>query len=166
MRAIVLIGMPASGKTTIGKNLAKKYNLNFIDIDSEIEKNERKTITEIFAQNSEEYFRAIETKIIQTSINQNTIVSTGGGAFENPHTRDLLLKTCNVIYLEASPQTIYLRSKNNNDRPLLQGDIKQKIQELLKKREKNYKLAHIKISTDNKTVEQITDEIWQCVNLM
>ncbi len=165
MKPIVLTGMPASGKTSTAKILANFLNLEFIDIDSEIENSEGKTISEIFSSKGEEYFRDIEHKIIISKIKQNSVISIGGGAFENESTRHTLLSECIVIYLQTSVDVLFERAQNSSKRPLLIGDKKEKIINLLQKREKNYKLAHFTVMTDNKSVEQVAGEISKCVNL-
>ena len=165
MKPIILIGMAGAGKTTAGKFIAQRINMDFYDVDNLIEKSENKSINEIFKQNGEKYFRKIEAEIIQTLPESNCVISIGGGAFENPQTREYLLKNGIVIYLEANTQTIYERVKNQTHRPLLSDNPQEKITKLLNVREKNYKLAHFTVVTDNKTIEQIAVEILRCVNL-
>ena len=117
---IVLTGMPGAGKTTIGKLLAKQYNLQFTDIDMLIEDEEGLSVSDIFAQKGESYFRRLEAEIIFSSVlSKNSVISLGGGSFENSETRDFLLKNSTVIYLKTSPEIIYERIKNENFRPLL-----------------------------------------------
>lgn len=159
--SIVLVGMPGSGKTTVGKLLAEKIGAVFFDIDSLIEKSESMSITEIFKAKGETYFRKIEADMIKNIPSANTVVSLGGGAFENADSRDFLLSgNSTVIYLKASPQTIYNRIKNDMTRPLLAGNMSiETIQSMLNIREKNYKLAHYTVLTDNKSADEIVNEI-------
>ncbi len=166
MKAIVLTGMPGSGKTTVGMHLSKDLNIDFVDIDSAIEKSENRTISEIFANDGEKYFRVLESKIIKESFGDNKVISLGGGAFEDPITRSFLLKNSVVIYLKTSVQEIYKRVKNNSQRPLLNDDMSaEKINKILSVREKNYKLAHFTIMTDNIVVEDIVRDIIKCAGL-
>jgi len=165
MKPIILIGMPGAGKSTAGRLIAEKTGMNFYDTDNIIEKSENKSVNEIFEQNGEKYFRKIEAEIIQKLPKSDCVISIGGGAFETPQTRELLLKNSLVIYLEADPEIIYERIKNQTHRPLLLKNPQKKISELLKKREKNYKLAHLTVMTDNKTTEQVAKEILRCANL-
>ena len=165
MKTIILTGMPGSGKTSVGKLLAQVLNMEFIDSDFEIEKSENLTISQIFELKGEKYFRNIEHEIIkQIFKSQNQILSIGGGAFENPQTQEFLLNNANVIYLQASPEIIYQRTRSDNTRPLLKDNNSDKIKKLLQNREKNYKLARFTVLTDNKDVETIVREICKCVN--
>ncbi|MDE6139261.1 MAG: shikimate kinase [Candidatus Gastranaerophilales bacterium] len=166
MKTIVLTGMMGSGKTTIAELLSKKLNFKNIDIDSLIEKEEKMKISEIFTQKGENYFRQIEHEIILSSfLPDNTIISLGGGAFENSKTRKFLLENSTVIYLKTSPETIYERLKNNKTRPLLCDNMSvEKINEILKIRKQNYKSASITINTNDKTPERIVEEITGALN--
>lgn len=161
MKTIVLTGMMGAGKTTLAEVLAQKLNIKYIDIDTLIESNEGKKIADIFTQNGETYFRKIEKETIkQITTPTDLVISLGGGALENKDTRDLLLTNTTVIYLKTSPEIIFERIKNNTSRPLLCGNMSvEKIKEILEKREVNYQSATLTITTDNKTPEQIADEI-------
>lgn len=162
MKKITLIGMMGSGKTTLGKILSEKTNISAIDIDELIEQNENSTITDIFKNQGEEYFRKIEAETIKELINSNAqqILSLGGGAFENVKTRELLLNNSVVIYLETTPVEILNRIQKTNNRPLLKNNMTiEKINEIITKRKDNYNLAHHKILTDGKTPSKIAEEI-------
>ncbi len=161
MKTIVLIGMMGSGKTTIGKLLGEKLNLKSIDIDILIEQNEKRTISDIFQNNGEKYFRNLEKETIQSIFeDKNLVISLGGGAFEDEITQELLLKNSTIIYLKTSPQIILERIKNNTNRPLLKNQMTvEKIQSIISKRQKNYKLANITILTNNKNPDKIVEEI-------
>ena len=147
---IILVGMPASGKTTIGKLLAEKLNDYILfDIDSLIEKTNGMKISEIFAKYSEDYFRKLEydtIKLICTG--KNKIISTGGGSFENPDNRATLLKFGKVFYLKSDLDVLYYRLSEDSSRPLLQRENPKKVLEnMLKKREENYQRAHYTVDT-------------------
>ena len=161
MKTIVLIGMMGSGKTTIGKLLGEKLTLRSIDIDVIIEQNEKRTVSEIFQNEGEKYFRNIERKTIKKNFtNKDLIISLGGGAFEDQLTQELLLKNSTVIYLKTSPNVILERIKHNTNRPLLKNQMTvEKIQSIILQRQKNYELANITILTDNKNTDKIVDEI-------
>ncbi len=167
MKTIVLTGMMGSGKTTAAKLLAQKLNLESIDIDALIEQKEKLTISEIFKQKSEKYFRKLEQQtILAVTKPEKQVISLGGGAFEDPKTRKFLLKNTTVIFLEASAETIYERIKNNTSRPLLCDNItKEKISEILEKRKLNYNSAHLKIITDNKTPNTVIKEITGAIKI-
>ena len=163
MKSIILTGMMGAGKTTIAHILGKKLNIKSIDIDTLIEQNEGEKISEIFSNKGEEYFRKIEKETIRNIFipkPENLVISLGGGALENPETREFLLDNSTVIYLKTSPKIIYERIKNNTSRPLLCDNMSvEKITEILEKREANYQSATITITTDNKTPNQIAEEI-------
>lgn len=162
MKKITLIGMMGSGKTTLGKILSEKTNISAIDIDELIEQSENSTITDIFKNQGEEYFRKIEAETIKGLINSTNpqILSLGGGAFENVQTRELLLNNSVVIYLETTPAEILNRIQKTNNRPLLKNNMTiEKINEIIDKRKDNYNLAHHKILTDGKTPSKIAEEI-------
>ena len=117
---IILIGMPASGKTTVGLELSKVLtDYTFIDTDSFIEKTEGLKITEIFAKYSEDYFRKLEYDAIKMlCAGKDKIISIGGGAFENPDNRATLLKFGKVYYLKSDLDVLYYRISNDTSRPL------------------------------------------------
>ncbi len=155
---IILIGMPACGKTTIGALLASKLpNYVHIDIDSVVEKTAGMKISEIFAKYSEDYFRKLEYDTIKMVCNgSNRVISTGGGAFENPDNRVTLLNFGKVFYLKSSLDILYDRLKEDSTRPLLQNENPLKILEnMLKKREENYRKAHCIIDTNSLSEDEI-----------
>lgn len=120
---IYLTGLPGSGKTTLGKQLAKALNLNFLDLDEEIEKVENRTIPTIFETEGEDYFRKVEQQELhKTTTIKNTVISTGGGApcfFDNA---DFINSNGTSIFIDVSPKEIAKRvSKGPNNRPLLNG---------------------------------------------
>lgn len=161
MKTIVLTGMMGCGKSTVGKILADKLAAEHLEIDAIIETQENSKISEIFKIKGEAYFRQLEQKIIAENFKpENQIISLGGGAYENPQTREFLLKNSNVFYLKTSPQVIFDRIKNDTTRPLLCDNMTvENITNILIKREKNYQSATYTIDTDNKNLEQIVNEI-------
>lgn len=168
-RNIIFIGMMGCGKTTISLELSKVLpEYKYVDIDNEIEKSTQKKISEIFLRHGESFFRMLETeKIRQFCKNKtNQIISAGGGAFENQENRENMSDSGTVIYLKASAQEIYNRIKNETHRPLLRKDFSvEKINEIMQKREKNYKLADITIDTTGKTPQNIVEEILGVINV-
>ncbi len=133
MKNIVFIGMPGSGKTSISKMLARHLNRKWIDCDDEIENEEKMSISEIFAEKGESYFRLKETEIIsKASKLQDVIISTGGGAVLLEKNIDMLKSNGFIIYLHRSIENIVSVS-NFNTRPLLAGDVN-KIHEIYQKR--------------------------------
>ena len=165
---IILVGMPASGKTTIGKMLSEQLlEYTLIDTDAVIEKTEGMTISDIFKKHSEDYFRKLEHDTIQMICNSgdNKIISVGGGAFENPDNRAALLKFGIVFYLKLNLDILYYRISEDKTRPLLQKENPRQILEnLLKKREENFKKAHYTVDTDNMTTDEILRFILNATN--
>lgn len=155
---IVLVGMPACGKTTIGTLLANQLN-NYIhiDIDSVIEKTQGMKVSDIFAKFSEDYFRKLEYDTIKmVCTGKNKIISTGGGSFENPDNRATLLKFGKVFYLKSDLDILYYRISEDSTRPLLQKENpRQVLSDLIKKREENYKKAHYTIDTSAMSEDEI-----------
>ena len=128
---IYLIGSMGSGKTTIGKMLASKLNLPFIDIDKEIERKEKMVISDIFKENGENYFREIESDILtKYSALNEFVISTGGGAVLNQDNK-IILNNGYKIYLKISIDAQYNRVKHRKYRPLLiEGDLKTILKDL------------------------------------
>ena len=158
---IVLTGMMGVGKSSVGLVLSKVLKFKFIDIDKEIELAENSTINKIFNDFGEQYFRTKEKEIIKKFANEtNTVISLGGGAFEDIETQKLLKKNGIVIYLKASPQTLFKRIHTEILRPLLHKDFSvETISFILKKRIKNYEKAHFIIDTENKTRKEVVRKI-------
>lgn len=162
IKNIALIGLMGAGKTSVGKLLAKKLNFVFIDIDSIIEQKELSTIAEIFETKGEHYFRRLEvTTIAEYSDKFTQIISTGGGAPQNPINIENLKKNGLIFYLYAPVNILYNRLLNEIDnRPMLNTDNPLKrLEELLNKREPYYLNATYRIDTIDKTLEQIALEI-------
>ncbi len=124
MNNIYLIGMPGCGKSAIGKILSKELKLIHIDADVYLEQKFSKTIPEIFSENGEEYFRIMETEIInELSRMDNIIVSTGGGVVTVPDNKKLMKSTGKIIFIDSSPETI-LGNSSLSGRPLLKDKTK------------------------------------------
>ena len=164
---IVLIGMPASGKSTIGLALAEKLpDYTLIDTDSFIEKTEGLKIAEIFEKFSEDYFRKLEYDAIKlVCTGSKKIISIGGGAFENPDSRGSLLRFGKVFYLKSDLDVLYCRVKNDSSRPLLNNENpKEVLEKLLNKREENFLKAHYVINTSDLDENQVIEKILGSIN--
>jgi shikimate kinase len=161
MKNVVLTGFMGTGKTEVGRELARILDLKLIDIDTEIEKAERMSINEIFKRFGEPGFREIEMEMIKKiSEKKNIVISTGGGAVLRDENVILLKENGVIICLTASPETIFKRVQYNSDRPLLQAENPfQRIRDLLNFRKPFYDKADIIIDTENKTPLQIAEEI-------
>ena len=159
---ITLIGMMGCGKTTVGKALSDLLaGYKYVDIDEEIEKSTGKKISEIFLKYGEKHFRNLEKdKIKKVFSNSQQIIATGGGAFELEENRNVIFENSSVIYLKTSPEEIYKRIKNEFHRPLLAKNFSlQRINDIIKEREKNYLKAAYIVETDNKKPVDIAEEI-------
>ncbi len=164
---ISLIGMPGAGKSTIGKLLAEKLiGFDYVDTDEIIIKLEKTSINKIFERFGEEYFRNLETNVLNDLLDSsNLIISTGGGIILRDENINLLKKKSFVIYLKSDINTLYERVKNNNERPLLNlKEVKIKLNNLLIEREKRYNQAHLIVDTTDKTIDDTVNEILTGIN--
>jgi shikimate kinase len=154
-RSIVLVGMMGAGKSSIGKRLAGRLGLPFVDADSEIEAAAGMTIAEIFAKHGEPYFRAGEARVIARLLDSGPqVLATGGGAMMNQHTRDLIHIKGISVWLKADLDVLMKRTKRRNDRPLAD-----KMHDLLPLREPVYSLSDIIVRSRDEPHEIIVDEI-------
>lgn len=182
---IILIGYMGCGKSTVGRKLAEKLQLSLLDTDVWIEEKEGTTISKIFAEKGENYFRDLETECLRELLKEqeleidfmsNTdmcagekclnkygryVISVGGGLPVREENRKLLRQLGRVIYLKARPDTIYERIKGDTTRPLLQTENPlQRIKEMMISREEKYQEAsHEVINVDEKNISEIIEAI-------
>ncbi len=144
---LILLGMMAVGKTTLGKIVAKIQGLKFIDIDTNIEKRNSMSINEIFNKKSEKFFRTEEEKEVLNSLKKkNCVIALGGGAFVSEIIRANVLKNAISVWLDVDIDILNKRVKWNQKRPLLKEENNKKILEkLYEKRREFYKQANYKI---------------------
>ena len=165
IKLITLIGMMGSGKSSCGSILAKKLARKFLDIDSIIEIEENLEISKIFDKYGENYFRLLEEKMIFLTLNKyikenrQAVISLGGGGFESERTRKFLLNNSKVIWLDTDIKILKERIGNAYNRPMIKGNVGTNIEILLNKRIKNYQKSHIKINTDNLSINDVCDKI-------
>ena len=153
---ICIIGMPGSGKSTIGRILSKKLNYKFFDTDENIEDETKTKINDIFTHKGEAYFRELETRVLSKLIKINKVViSTGGGIIlKNKN----ILNKCFNIYLQCDEDILIERASRNKDRPLLYKDIKKNMKNLFIERKDIYNnLADLKINTKSDIQKTITE---------
>lgn len=164
--SVILIGLPGVGKTTLGKELAKNLDFKFLDTDFMIEELEGYSISEIFEQKGEEYFRALEASLIKSlSGVKNKVISIGGGAFQTEVNRNNLMNIGRVVYLYAAPEVIWERIKGFSGRPLLKCDNPYgKLVELHNARHSFYEMADYKIDTNNLTKSQVIEELLKVID--
>ena len=162
---IILVGFMATGKSHVGRLIARLTDRRMADIDEEIVRRARKPIHRIFSEEGEAVFRAMERHAALTLCEGgNKVISAGGGAFAQELTRQVLLESGTVFCLTARPETIHHRisrgSPNAAVRPMLgDGDPLERIQQLLKERAEAYGHAHHAVPTDDRTPEQVADEV-------
>ena len=153
--------MMGVGKSTIGKIIAKKLSLKFIDTDLNIEKKCSMKISEIFKKKGEEFFRLEEEKEVLESLKKsNCVIALGGGAFMKKMARDRILRDAVSIWLDANLKTLNKRIKWNKKRPLLDGtNIQIAINKLNVQRKNIYKLANYRINCNNLNREDVSKKI-------
>lgn len=172
MRKIVLVGYMAVGKSTIGKLIAEKRQMKWLDLDQIIEKNTNLSVAAIFKEKGEIFFRKQENLELKKLLdsNESLVISTGGGTpcYSNNH---LLLNGENVVsvYLKASIEELYKRlSSNNGDRPLISNQSEEQLKDFIAKnlfdRSYYYNQATFKVDTESKTPQAIVSEIVALLN--
>ncbi|MEW6050923.1 MAG: shikimate kinase [Candidatus Zixiibacteriota bacterium] len=169
--SLFLVGFSGSGKTTVGKMLAHRCKIPFIDTDTQIARRAGKSIKDIFAEHGESYFRKLESTVIRdlTTSKVRKIVALGGGAYQNRVNRQLIDRAGIIIYLSCSVRELYRRLSRHTDRPLLRAAQKggseprhvqmHRIKKLLSTRIHAYHMANIRVSTTGKTVKEIVVQI-------
>ncbi len=163
-RNIVITGFMGTGKSSVGRRLARALGFRFLDTDELIENETGLKISDIFQRYGEAHFRRLEKDIIQrlTSgrFGRGIVLSTGGGAVVDDTNRRLLRGWGTVVCLTASVDTILKRVEGSDERPLLEeSDRRRKIEELLREREEAYRDSDLMIDTSSKTVDEVVEEI-------
>lgn len=160
MDNVVLVGMPLSGKSRIGRALGKRLGRNFVDTDEMIEKRCDMSINRIFAEHGEEYFRNIEREVIEELKMMNgCVISTGGGMVAYGSNLDELKKVGVTVFLNVSVDELYRRSRYSYKRPLLEGNAHEKLNELYERRIEIYKKCDIIIWAANYSVDENVKKI-------
>ena len=158
---IVLVGMMASGKSSIGKVISKSMNIPFLDIDKEIEFHEKRSIKSIFKNSGERYFRKLESKIIIENLGEkkSSVIALGGGGFLNATVRKNINEKSISVWLDVSIETIITRVKKNQNRPLIEEKSDEEIKKIYEKRLKYYEMSKIHIDCNKKTKTECAEEI-------
>ena len=158
-----LVGMPGSGKSTVGRQLARRIGVPFVDLDHRLERTIGTTIRSYFETEGEARFRDLEADVLAEVISQpgGLVLSTGGGVVLRPANRDALRQLGNVLYLRASPEEIYKRVKHDTTRPLLQaGNPLLKLRELYAQRDALYReTAQYVIETGRPSVSTLVNMV-------
>ncbi len=160
MKNIVLIGFMGCGKTTLGHMAQEALNYHFVDTDALLTEQFGMPISEFFTKHGESHFRHSERNLVQQLIDaklQHHIVSTGGGIITSPDVRQILPHLGFVVWLDASAETIYNRTRHNNSRPLLNTpDPLTTIHTLLDERKPLYReTCHIRLNTDELSFQEV-----------
>jgi shikimate kinase len=161
-RSLVLVGMMGSGKTSVGRRLAARLGLPFVDADSEIETAAGgKTISEIFADHGEPSFRSAEARVIARLLDQGPqVLATGGGAFMNAETRERISMQGISVWLRADPDVLLRRIRRRSDRPLLQTDDPEAtLRQLLAERSDAYATAELTVESREVPHETIVEDL-------
>lgn len=154
-RSIVLVGMMGAGKSSIGRRLAGRLGVPFVDADTEIENAAGMTITEIFDKHGEPYFRAGEARVIARLLDSGPqVLATGGGAVMDPSTRALIRDKGVSVWLKADIDVLLKRTKRRNDRPLVD-----RLKDLMPQREPIYAQSDIVVLSREEPHDTIVDEI-------
>lgn len=165
---VVLVGLSGSGKSTVGRLLARRLGWRFVDTDREIERREGKIVQAIFRDAGEPAFRGIEAGVIREVCSKtHQVIATGGGAVVDASNRAQLLSGNLVIWLETAPSTLAKRlahTVNHEPRPLLAGDdLATTLATLEQSRAPHYRCAHRTVRTDERTPREVADAIAQLV---
>jgi shikimate kinase len=159
---ISLIGMPGGGKSTVGRQLARRLDRRFVDSDAEIERRVGMPIRAWFEAEGEERFRDVEQAVVAELVEQHGIVlATGGGVVLRPANREALRRASTVVYLRSTPEELFRRLRHDTHRPLLQvKDPLRKLRELHRARDPLYReTAHFVIETGRPSVQTLVNMI-------
>ncbi|MGH7671332.1 MAG: shikimate kinase [Gemmatimonadales bacterium] len=158
---IVLIGLPGSGKTTVGRLVADQLHAGFVDIDSILNRKEGKPIAMIFAEKGESAFREMERKEMEAALaHQPAVVAPGGGWAVQPGALGTAKAAAYVVYLKTRPEIAAARAAPSGTRPALMGeDPEAQMRALIKEREPFYLQADAKVETDKKTAADVAAEV-------
>jgi shikimate kinase len=164
-RPIVLVGLMGVGKTTVGRRLAHRLALPFVDADHEIEQAAGMTVSEIFERFGEPYFRDGERRVIQRLVDGSPkVIATGGGAFIDEATRTLILAEAIAVWLDAHPDVLAERVRRRDTRPLLRGrDPRQVLADLAERRNPFYSLAHVRVGSQRAPHEATVSAILKAI---
>jgi len=164
MKNIYLIGFMGAGKSTVAGILGEKLGMSVVEMDERIVCEQGMSINEIFAKYGETHFRDVESElVVNIGLEGNSVVSCGGGVVVRDVNTQNMKKSGTIVYLTATPETIYERVKDSTNRPILNGNMNvEYIASLMEKRRELYNsAADICVATDGKTATEIADEIAQ-----
>src|SRR5512141_2684155 len=157
----VLGGFMGSGRSSVGRELSRRFDAPFVDVDERIESAAGSTIRDLFAREGEPAFREREKAALREALSvKGCVIATGGGAFSDEENRALLRSYAPVVYLEAAVGTLLARLAGDLGRPLLRGgDREEVVRELLSRRIPGYRTADLTVRTDGRTVEEVAGQV-------
>jgi len=157
---VILTGFMGTGKTTVGRQLARRLGKQFVDTDQQIEELEGRSIADIFATDGETAFRAVERRVVAEAVSKDAVVATGGGAILDGTNLDHMRDAGPIICLTAATDVILERTATNSDRPLLNSnERRQRIEALLRDRASAYAHADFVVDTSHRSVASVLDDI-------
>jgi shikimate kinase len=157
---IILVGFPGTGKSTVGKLIASRLGWRFMDTDLYIEAQQGQSISVMFAEQGEAFFRNLESQAIKEILSgKDQVVATGGGAVLAASNREQMLAGGFVVALTASAEVIIQRVSSDQSRPLLQGNLEEKVLTIMEQRKHAYDFAHELVDTSNLSSEDIAELI-------
>jgi shikimate kinase len=161
---IVLVGLMGAGKTSVGRRLAEKLDIPFVDADHEIETAAGKSIAEIFSDHGEDYFREGERRVIARLLeNGKQVLATGGGAYMNEETRKRIKANGISIWLKADLELLLKRVSKRNDRPLLRENPEAVMKNLIEKRYPTYAEANITVESRDVQHGQMVNDVIKAI---
>ncbi|WP_274307353.1 shikimate kinase [Solibacillus daqui] len=165
MRKIYLVGFMGCGKSAIGRRLSYYLKMPYYDMDHEIVRQQGMSIPELFEKFGEARFREIETEFLKSFRDEACIIATGGGVAVNEENRKIMRHTGLVFFLDAKFEDIYMRIRNDKNRPIVQKSTEQELEILYNNRRRSYRDAgHIQVLTPSRTLRQIVEYIAFQVN--
>lgn len=163
---VVLVGFMGSGKSSVGRELARRFGAPFVDVDERIEADAGCRIRDLFAREGEPAFREREKAAVRDVLSVGgCVIATGGGAFADEENRVLLRAYAPVVYLEAAAETLIGRLAGDPGRPLLRGGNRgEVVRELLSRRIPGYRTADVTVRTDGRTVEEVAGQVAEWID--
>ena len=161
-RGAVLVGFMGAGKSSVGKELARRLGAEFLDVDDRVEADAGRKIGEIFVMEGEQAFREREREAIRDAVSiPGRVIATGGGAFLDGENRQRLKAYAPVVFLDVSPATALERLAGDTSRPLLSGEDREKaVTELMERRRPAYREADFRVSTENLPADRVAEEVF------
>ncbi len=165
-RGVVLVGFMGSGKSSVGRALARRFGVPFVDVDERIESAAGCRIRDLFAREGEPAFRAREKAALRDALSvKGCVIATGGGAFADEENRVLLRSYAPVVYLETAVETLLERLSGDLGRPLLRGGEREKVvRDLLSRREPGYRTADMTVRTDGRSVQDVAGRVAEWID--